>query len=60
MSRSKKSRCILFIHEGHTEIVFYKRVFEVYLAGRNMKMYWDNLKGLGDINKDTDRFIRRF
>jgi len=60
MSRSKKSRCILFIHEGHTEIVFYKRVFEVYLAGRNMKMYWDNLKGLSDINKDTDRFIRRF
>jgi len=60
MSRSKKSKCILFIHEGYTEIVFYKRVFEVYLAGRNMKMYWYNLKGLGNITKDTERHIRRF
>jgi len=60
MSHSKASKCILFIHEGYTEIVFYRRVFEVYLAGRNMKMYWYNLKGIGNLNKGTERYIRRF
>ncbi len=48
----KNLNSILFLYEGDTEREFYNSVFENYVNSRNLRISWDNLKGVStNINK---------
>ncbi|WP_272149144.1 DUF4276 family protein [Tenacibaculum aiptasiae] len=60
MALIKNKNSILFLYEGETEKEFYKKIFDIFIEPRSIRINYGNLKGVYDLNNKVESKIKAY